>query len=289
MPLATGTASRREPACPSRLILIAVAVVIADAAAASAGEGGGDQVIPIGSSELRFATRYQAGKVPVVFIHGLLGSPINWSVMIDRLSAEPVLRDRFQFAPFGYDSLQSIPESGLNLVEALKDPRCRFDPEGFDPSFDRVVLVGHSLGGLVAKTAPCAGDSPIWSAAQNRPGNDWRRADPRVGRHIFVATPHRGAPFDRGAVLSVGSWLAGNVKISSAVRATPLTSIDQLTWEHPLLAELERGRDFDRTPFRSIIAALRQPLADGATDGVVPVASAQLDGAESEVFVRTHH
>ena len=42
-------------------------------------------------------------------------------------------------------------------------------------------------------------------------------------------------------------------------------------------------------PFQSIIAALRDPSADGATDGVVPIASARLAGAQSEVLVRAHH
>ena len=44
-----------------------------------------------------------------------------------------------------------------------------------------------------------------------------------------------------------------------------------------------------RVPFHSIIAAPRDPSAEGATDGLVPVSSARLDGARSEVVARTHH
>ena len=64
-----------------------------------------------GSSELRFAVPYEVGKVPVVFVHGLLGSPSDWSVMIDQLSADPAVCDRTQFLTFRYDSLQPIPDA----------------------------------------------------------------------------------------------------------------------------------------------------------------------------------
>jgi pimeloyl-ACP methyl ester carboxylesterase len=82
--------------------------------------------------------------------------------MIEQLSNDPAVRAHFQFLTFRYDSLQSIPESGLKLLEALDEARRRFDPQGCDPSFDRVVLVGHSLGGLVAKAASRQGQRALW-------------------------------------------------------------------------------------------------------------------------------
>ena len=90
-------------------------------------------------------------------------------------------------------------------------------------------------------------------------------------------------------IRSVGSWLARNLSPPSAADGTQPSSVDQLAWEHPLLAELERARASAGAPFHSIIAALCDPSADGATDGVVPIASARLAGAQSEVLVRTHH
>ena len=281
-----------------RLLLLAGAVDLAVSALAFAGGAGDGLVFRSGGTELRLASPNEDGKVPVVFVHGMLGSPGDWSVMIDRLTTDQSVRAHFQFLTFGYDSFQSIPESGRELLEALAEARRRFDPEGHDPSFDRVVLVGHSLGGLVAKAAATnTPDHRAFGAGDPPPDGQGRPATPRVGRVIFVATPHRGAPVDRGVVRSVGTWLARVVSPSFANRrpwgvagaGSSLTSVDQLTWDHPLLRDLERAWAAAGVPFHSIIAALREPSAEGATDGVVPVASARLGNARSEVVVRAHH
>jgi pimeloyl-ACP methyl ester carboxylesterase len=278
---------RRGAGRLGRLRPLVVAGMVHVALSTLAHAGGEGLVIRSGGAELRLATPRAAGKVPVVFVHGMLGSPGNWSVLIDRLTADPSARERFQFLTFGYDSLQSIPESGRQLFDALAGARRRFDPEGRDSSFDQVVLVGHSLGGLVAEDAAARCQSP----ARGGP------AGPRVGRLIFVATPHRGAPVDHGAVRSFGTRLARVLRPSIAALPArgdaspfrPTTSVDQLAWDHPLLRDLERSRIAAGIPYHSIIAALGVPTAEGATDGLVPVASARLGGARSEVVIRTHH
>jgi hypothetical protein len=102
---------------------------------------------------------------------------------------------------------------------------------------------------------------------------------------------------ERVAGRSVGSWVARAISPSFAARRArgvagaggPGTSVDPLTWDHPLLADLERAGAAAGVPFHSIIAALREPPAEGATDGVVPVASARLGTARSEVVVRANH
>ncbi len=69
----------------------------------------------------RLLTRrpYARGKVPVVFVHGLWGSPGNWDRMIEVLEADAALRSRFQFWNFAYASGDSIPYSAHLLRQAL--------------------------------------------------------------------------------------------------------------------------------------------------------------------------
>jgi pimeloyl-ACP methyl ester carboxylesterase len=291
MPAKFLNAPRGGDCRPARLrsILLAGAVHFSLSTVAFAGGEGEGLVIRSGEAELRLTSPREVGKIPVVLVHGMFGRPGNWSVMIDRLAADPSVRERFQFLTFGYDSLQSIPESGRELLDALTEARRRFDPDGRDGSFDRVILVGHSLGGLVAKVAAIRATGP-------QPGGPVRSSTPRLGRVIFVATPHRGAPVDRGLVRSVGAGLARTFSPSIGARrrhddpaSPPATSVDQLTWDHPLLQDLERAGAAAGVPFHSIIAALREPSAEGATDGLVPVASARLENVRSEFVVRTHH
>jgi pimeloyl-ACP methyl ester carboxylesterase len=278
-------------------ILFAGAVQLASSVVAFAGGDRQGLVFQSSKAVLSLTSPREAGKVPVVLIHGMLGRPDNWSVMIDRLTADPAIRERFQFLTFSYDSLQSIPESGRELLETLAQARRRFDPDGRDETFDRVVLLGHSLGGLVAKVATTLALEPQPAGSTGTPDERGSSVRLRIGRIIFIATPHRGVPVDRGIVRSVGTWLGRAVSPSNVAKqagddagapGSP-TSVDQLSWDHPLLLDLERARATGGVPVHSIIAALGEPFAEGATDGLVPVASARLGYARSEFVVRSPH
>jgi pimeloyl-ACP methyl ester carboxylesterase len=268
--------------------LLASAVSLAASGPASAGSRAGVVVIRVNSAELSCPIPYRTGRTPVVFIHGMLGSPANWSAMIEELSADPSVREHFQPLGFRYDSLRPIPDAGRDLLDALRAARRQFDPGGRDAGFDRVILVGHSMGGLVAKATIHARDRSS-TEADDSPADGPAVPAPKLDRVVFIATPHRGSPVDRGALRSTGSWIARAISPSSPAWGSRATSVDQLVWDSPLLDDLERARAAEQVPFHSIIAALRDPTDDGASDGLVPVASARLDGARSEVVVRTHH
>jgi pimeloyl-ACP methyl ester carboxylesterase len=217
--------------------------------------------------------------------------------MIDTLSADPAVRARFQLLTFEYDCLESIPESGRKLLTALDEARRRSDPEGRDSAFDRVIVVGHSLGGLVAKAATLGLDQQLPDGNDPPSRAPGQAVAPRVGRVIFVATPHRGTAVDQGPVKSTAIWFARSFNSLSPAprpkRATrardQATSVDQLTWDHPLLADLQRAGAATGVPCHSIIATLPDPSARETTDGLVPVVSARFEGAQSELLVRTNH
>src|SRR5581483_9357351 len=94
---------------------------------------------------------YEPGRIPVVLVHGLLGSPLTWAPLFNDLQADPVLRRRFQFWVYFYPSANPYLLPAADLRGELAKMRHALDPEGADPALNDMVLVGHSMGGLVSR------------------------------------------------------------------------------------------------------------------------------------------
>jgi pimeloyl-ACP methyl ester carboxylesterase len=121
----------------------------------------------------------------VVFLHGLMGTELAW-----RLGAGPEgetfgrrLALDLNYTPVyvRYNSGRHVSENGrslADLLEALLD--------GWPSAVDRLALVGHSMGGLVARSAcHCA----------NERGDRWVT---RVRHVVSLGSPHMGAPLVQG-------------------------------------------------------------------------------------------
>ena len=192
--------------------------------------------------------------------------------MIEDLEADAALRDRYQFWTFGYSTGDPMPYSATLLRRDLDEARRKFDPDRSDAAFDRMVLVGHSMGGLLAKMMVQDSGTRLWRLISDRPVEDLAgdQADlrpasaralifkprPEVRRVVFIATPHRGSRVDRGGLEHLGSRL---VRLPDPLRASydrlmarngpeffterfrkglP-TSIDELEWQSPMLMGLD--------------------------------------------------
>jgi pimeloyl-ACP methyl ester carboxylesterase len=264
---------------------------------------------------------YERGKVPVVLIHGLWGSPRNWDRMIEDLEAASALRTRFQFWTVHYASGDSIPYSAHVLRQSLRRARRVFDPDGTDTAFDRMVVVGHSLGGILARMMVQSGGPQLWQTVCARPIDQvlgpieecrllqqafFYKPVSEVRRVIFIATPHRGSPLAGGRLRELGTqlcWRASRFRQAHEVllshnqpdmfahefRGHLATSAGELAPGHPLLSRLcDLGMD-SSVRSHSIIADLRDPPRPDGTDGIVPYSSSHLDGVASERLVHGLH
>ncbi len=264
---------------------------------------------------------YVTGKVPVVLVHGLWGSPRNWSGMIGALESDPFLFERYQFLTFGYEGGSSITYSACQLRRELQSLRDRLDAEHEVPAWDRTVLIGHSMGGLLCKMTVQVSGSRLWDLTARRPFEKLTGpADARdllrrelvyepvalVRRLIFVATPHRGSRLVCGPVKDIGRSLVAPPERLRQARAallasngpesfTPIfltglaTSLDQLAWDNPLLLAID-GLPIDPDVKRhSIIADQGSPSGLNKGDGLVSYASAHHVGATSELVVAAGH
>jgi pimeloyl-ACP methyl ester carboxylesterase len=126
----------------------------------------------------------------VVFLHGLMETEHAWAWRADEMGGTygSRLADDLGCTPvfIRYNSGRRVSENGRTLSELLEDVVAAWPVE-----VDEVALVGHSMGGLVARSACHAGS-----------GED-RRWVGHVRHVVSLGTPHLGAPLEQGvSVLS---------------------------------------------------------------------------------------
>jgi pimeloyl-ACP methyl ester carboxylesterase len=264
---------------------------------------------------------YVRGKVPVVFVHGLWASPSSWHRMIEALEVDSELGSRFQFWTFGYSTGDPIAYSAYLLRKNLDELREKLDPRKADPAFDRMVIVGHSMGGLLSKMIVVESGNRLWRLVSDRPpselmGEEKDRsilhdgliftARKGVRRVIYIATPHRGSQLDDGLIERVGTRL---VRVPDPLRAAHTrllernqprffteefreglpTSIEELQWGSPTLLSLTEMPHSPVVKVHSIVAVLPGSPPDHRTDGLVPYESAHVAGIGSEKIVSAGH
>lgn len=248
---------------------------------------------------------YDRGRIPVIFVHGLNSHARMWRDVVNDLRADPALRGRYQFWVFLYPTGLPISYSALRLREELA---------ALDKVIGRqrdIVLIGHSMGGLLSRMQVINPGRAIWDAQlkteadalyARSPANGLLKrallfnANPEIGRVIFIATPHRGS---RLADAGFAGLFAGFVRLpfvlnrlavdlpTEILESRRLTSIKGLSPTNPLFAALERVPI--EVPHHSIIGDRGKGDTPNSSDGVVPYWSSHLASAQSELIVPDYH
>jgi hypothetical protein len=124
--------------------------------------------------------------------------------MLNDLFSDPVIRARFEFWFFSYETGNPIPYSALQLRRALEQAVTSLDPAGRDAALRDMVLIGHSQGGLLAKMIAIDTGSRLWDQISTKPLDELRlqpetrellrqslflKPEPFVGWLVFIATP----------------------------------------------------------------------------------------------------
>jgi pimeloyl-ACP methyl ester carboxylesterase len=264
---------------------------------------------------------YQRGKIPLLFVHGLLSDPLTWSDLANTIRSQPDLINRYQLWAFEYPTGEAFFVSGAALRAQLKAIRDQLDPDHCDPALGQIVIIGHSMGGLLSKLQVTNSGDTLWRSIASQPIQTLRINDtiarelsaalfftsnPNVTRVVFIGTPHRGSQLARRCIGRIGSALVSlpaeradeyaqliddNPDVfEPQFRSGPPRSIDMLEPESPLLNALLVLPVSPQVTMHSIIGTEGCPaLAGGPSDGVVPVSSAQLPGVASELMVNARH
>lgn len=268
-------------------------------------------------SKLFFAQPYEADKIPVVFVHGLWSDPSAWAEMLNELRATPEIRARYQFWFYMYPTGQPFWYSAADLRDKLQEARLDFDPDHRSAAMDQMVLIGHSMGGLVSKMQAVESGNNFWNAISEQPFNQvdpdsevhvrlaktfFFHPNPSIREVITIGSPHRGSSYANATT----KWLASKVVrlptdlVSSLQNLAGMkpgifragfspeydTSISSLSADSPILPVL---LDAPRPPGIHLHNIIGRESADADGDGIVSLASASLGDADSQVVVDADH
>lgn len=268
---------------------------------------------------------YDENRIPVVFVHGLMSDAKTWSQMLNTLLSDRELRRKYQFLGFAYSSGNPVFVSASILRRALKTLREALVKQGRSTeNFDRMVLIGHSMGGLLSRLqiSGCSAEK-VMAELNIRPSealkNKLSRKEnreiaelvdftpaPFIKRVIFIAVPHRGSAMATSWYSRLGSLLIRlpgklvrrnlslvkellNLKGVDRSKLKGGTGIDNLRPDNTMLKVLNK-LDMDKEiPCHSIIGNREARDIPGGSDGVVPYDSSHLDRASSELVVKSGH
>ncbi|MCG5492981.1 MULTISPECIES: esterase/lipase family protein [Ectothiorhodospira] len=236
----------------------------------------------------------------VVLIHGLDEPGGIWDDLVPELSQHWVTWE------FRYPNDQAIDHSADLLAAHWEE----LEVSG------PVVLIGHSMGGLIIRDFVTRWRHPEDESASV--------AGPRVGGAIMVGTPNQGSEWARlRAWLEVREWFAdiqegrfslwaglrdgtGAAKIDLRPGSDFLRDLNARTWPEEIPVHLIGGRITEPTPaMRASIDALSEDLGiedlderveawwsstgESVGDGAVPVNSLHFEGAPEPQILQASH
>ncbi|WP_230697612.1 esterase/lipase family protein [Stutzerimonas kunmingensis] len=266
---------------------------------------------------------YDPNRRIIIMLHGLASSPEAWINVANEVLGDEALRQNYQIWQVYYPTNAPLAFNNKAIRTALEQTLEHFDPSGTAQASRDMVVIGHSMGGVLSRLMLSSSGDRLWDALLERYPLQGRRLErvqkevgpyvrfeplPDVSRAIFVAAPHRGTPF---AENRISRWAAGLVKLPASVlgRITdvaqllivpgsanaevltrPLNSIDNLSSNDPFV---RLSADLPISPavrYHSIIGNYTPALSLlDSSDGVVPYSSAHLAAAESEIVIPFGH
>ncbi|MBB4124905.1 triacylglycerol esterase/lipase EstA (alpha/beta hydrolase family) [Xanthomonas translucens] len=258
---------------------------------------------------------YDPNRRVLVLLHGLASSPEAWVNLANELLGDEHLRARYQIWLVYYPTNLPIAYNRMQIRDGLEQALDHFDPQRRSASAHGMVLVGHSMGGVLARLMVSSSDGDrLWQRlfgnATLAPQAMQTLRDklspmlhfepmPEVSEAIFLASPHRGTPQATGVLgRLVGGLIGMPARILAQfqdVASTGLdgrlpTSMDNLNAHDDFVQAAADLKISPQVTYHSIIARRdpRVPLAQ-SDDGFVPYWSAHLDGAASETVITSGH
>ncbi len=265
---------------------------------------------------------YDPKKIPILCIHGLGDSQATWAPLIETLRSDPTIRQNYQIWFYNYPTGYPYPLMAAALRKQLDAINA------YHAGHKKIVVIGHSMGGMIARTLSADSGMKIWNAYYDMPPDklpvtpDTRKIfqsafifqhRPEISRIIYASASHRGA--DKATALGgrlLARIIGGNPTApglaGDQAKAVSLmkpdysgghlkripNSIDALKPGNRFVTTMDTIPPTPGILYNSIIADRGKGgnldrTPPVSTDGLVPYWSSHLDGAESELIVPSGH
>lgn len=266
---------------------------------------------------------YDPNRRVIIMLHGLASSPEAWINVANEVLGDETLRKNYQIWQVYYPTNAPLAFNQHAIRQAIQDTLHNFDAQGKNRASKDVVLIGHSMGGVLARLLISESGDSFWSPIVESYGLEGERKEqarkklqdylwfnpmPEASRAVFIAAPHRGTPF---AENRFSRWAAGIIKLpvtmlgriteiaqllvdpssaSGEALTRPLNSISNLSDQDPFVRLAADLPISNQVPYHSIIGNDTPDLSlELSSDGVVPYKSSHLAGAQSEKVIKSWH
>jgi pimeloyl-ACP methyl ester carboxylesterase len=267
-----------------------------------------------GTARLYQLQPYDPARTPVIFVHGLQETGASWAPMVDTLRNDPWIREHYQFWFFSYPSGYPYPYAAALFRRELDGMKRAF------PNHKRVVLIGHSMGGMICRLMITDAGDKIWRdyfatpPAKTPLASDTRKLleqalvfnhRPDIESAIFISTPHRGSKLASGWIGRIGASFVRTPRFFTSIYTStkPLlvadpgaqrlnrmpNSVDTLEPNDRFVQAVNKLPITPVIPYHSIMGDRGRRDTPNSSDGVVPYWSSHLEGARSELIVNSDH
>ena len=271
---------------------------------------------------LYFVQPYDANKIPLVLVHGLVSSPDAFKNVINALAPEPWFREHYQIWLFNYPTGNPWLYSGMNFRKHLRAACAYARTKGDDRNLNKMVIIGHSMGGLVTRSSVTAPGMKFYDAVFKVPIDQLKVSEPtrqlirdstlyqpltEPKRVIFMAVPHQGSPV---ATFRAAVWISRLIRLPKKLtvelvdatiqgvndamkgnQAKPdmpnsISSLSPKDKSNIALTSMPLPKDIT---FHSIIGDRGKGDTPNSSDGIVPYWSSHVAPVTSELIVPSGH